>query len=129
MVGIPIVCGFLLGLGGCGDDEKPVATENTPPVILSLTAEPDTFYALELCTITAVAEDPDDDPLQYGWAYRHSGSILVWVSATSNPAVLTTCSCNITEPLNAWVIATIDDGNGGMAQDSIAIVVLPPPEN
>ena len=119
---------LVAAVSGCGGDNKPNESGNTPPTILSLTAVPDTFYALEISTITAVAEDPDGDELHYTWSHRHGESILEWVTATGNPAVLSTCTCELDEPLQAWVIVTVTDGKGGAAQDSVAIVVLPPEE-
>lgn len=118
----------LSGVFGCSDDDNPITPENNPPTLLSVTAAPDTFHPLEISTITAVAEDPDGDELLYIWRHRHGESILEWVVATGNPAVLSTCTCDLDEPLQAWVIATVSDGKGGVAHDSVAIVVLPPEE-
>jgi hypothetical protein len=115
---------LVAAVSGCGSDDKPNESGNNPPTIQSITADPDTFHMSEFSTITVIAEDPDGDELHYTWNHRHGESILEWVSASGNTAMLTTCGCVIAEPLNAWVISTVDDGRGGEATDSVSIVVL-----
>jgi len=124
---LPAIAGLaiLLTLPGCGDDDSPTEPGNHPPVISSVVAEPDTFSRGGLCFITATASDPDGDVLNYAWDFHNGSSLLEWITASGNSAVLTTCGCTIVDPVNAWVLATVSDGKGGQAIDSAAVVVLP----
>ncbi len=119
---------LLTALLGCGSDDKPTGSDNAAPVISSITASPSSFQQGELCTVTVVASDPDGDNLQYSWDHHNAESQLEWVSAGGNTAVLTTCGCLIVDDLYAWVLATVRDGRGGEAIDSVEIVVLLPEE-
>jgi hypothetical protein len=108
---------------GCGSDDPPTASDNHPPTISSITANPSTFHLGDLSTITVTATDPDGDGLQYYWDHRGE-SVLEWFSSTGNTAILTTCGCLIVDDLHTWVLATVKDGKGGEATDSVAVVVL-----
>jgi len=112
------------GLVGCGDDDKTVNPNNRPPVILSITADPDTFYMYGSTTITVEAEDPDDDPLTYSWDCSLCPSPIKYASASGNTAVLTNC-CEISQITEVWAFAIVDDGQGGEARDSVYVVVRP----
>ena len=120
---VPFVLGVLISLG-CGndDDNKGTNSQNHPPDILSLAADPDTFLELQTTTITVIAEDPDDDALHYNWEWRSPE--IESLSAEANTVVLTTCSC-IVEPITTIVLSIVNDGRGGEARDSIRIWVLP----
>jgi len=51
-----------------------VSFANTPPKILSLSAQPETLKPEEISLITCQAEDPDEEPLSYQWS-ASEGSI------------------------------------------------------
>ncbi|MCK4856493.1 MAG: hypothetical protein KAT58_00830 [candidate division Zixibacteria bacterium] len=106
----------------CSQDDNGTNSQNHPPVITSLTADPDTFYAEQFTTITVIASDPDGDDLNYNWEAHGSG----FMSIPSEPStlVLTNC-CTVTEPITAVVLSIVDDGQGGEAHDSVQVWILP----
>ena len=116
-----LIMGVISSLG-CGKDDKVTDPQNNPPVILSLTAVPDTIHVLHSTTVTVIAEDPDGDALNYNWFPR--GSELTPVSGGGNTIVLNSCSC-INEPTGIVVLSIVDDGRGGTAQDSLTVWILP----
>lgn len=126
--GVLILGSFVVvvaGLAGCGDDDdKGVNPQNHPPVVLSMTADPDTFYMYGSTTITVEAEDADDDPLNYSWDCNLCPSPIKYASASGNTAVLTNC-CEIQQITEVWAYIIVDDGQGGEARDSVFIVVRP----
>ncbi len=109
---------------GCGKDDAPTDPQNNPPVITSMTADPDTFYMGSSTTITVIANDPDGDALNYNWETH--GLDLLPISGGSNTIELTTC-CPVFEPSTAVVLSTVDDGRGGETSDSIDVWILPLP--
>ncbi len=106
----------------CEKDDKVIDPGNQPPVITSLTADPDTFYMGSSTTITVIANDPDGDVLNYNWETH--GQDLLPISSGSNTIELTTC-CPIFEPATAEVLSIVDDGRGGEDRDSIQVWILP----
>lgn len=107
----------------CGDDDDNVTNPaNEPPVIDSMTASPDTFTEGGATTIAVFASDPEMDQLSYQWDTRESW--LVPIISSANITQLSNC-CNISQILDDYVIATVSDGNGGTAVDSIKVWVLP----
>jgi hypothetical protein len=117
-----VACG--IGWIGCGEDSKGTDPDNLPPVILSITAVPDTFYAYQLTTVMVIAEDPDDDNLNYSWEAHSHGSWLSPVSGGANAMSFTNC-CAISEPRSGVVLSIVDDGRGGEVRDSITVWVIP----
>jgi hypothetical protein len=105
----------------CSEDKKSVDPNNRPPVIQSITADPDTFYAGQHTTVTVVANDPDGDILQYFWEARK----LDRIGGQGNTVMLEACDCEIRVPTDDIVIATVRDGRGGEALDSVSVHILP----
>ena len=104
----------------CSEDKKGTDPNNSPPVIQSITADPDTFYAGHYTTVTVMATDPDGDILQYQWEARR----LDGIGGQGNTIMLEACACNFSEPSDVIVIATVLDGRGGEALDSVSVHIL-----
>ena len=104
----------------CSEDKKVVDSNNHTPVIQSITADPDTFYAGYYTTVTVIATDPDGDILQYQWDARR----LDLIGGQGSTIMLEACTCNFSEPSDVNVIATVRDGRGGEAMDSVTVHVL-----
>jgi hypothetical protein len=109
---------------GCDKGKKVTNPRNQPPVISSITADPDSFIMGNSTTITVNASDPDSDALNYRWEAH--GQELLPIPSGSNTLMLTNC-CPIFEITSAVVLSVIDDGNGGEARDSIRVWILPLP--
>ena len=90
-------------------------SENNPPVISSLTANPDSLGYNQTSTITCSASDPDGDNLLYAWTsgsglITGSGSTVSWLSPDSSGQFLISCevsdnqgakdNANISIPVN-----------------------------
>jgi hypothetical protein len=68
---------------GCDDGGTGTPRTNRPPVITSLSADPDTLEPLQETSITCVATDADGDDLYYTWgtdgpAGSGSGATVTW---------------------------------------------------
>jgi len=113
---------LLLISAGCSDDDTATNPDNNSPVISSVTAEPDTFTAGNSTTITAVATDPDGDPLTYAWEAR--GSIFLPIPGGGNTLEITNC-CSIDALRGEYVIAVVHDDRGGVTLDSVKVWVRP----
>jgi hypothetical protein len=92
---------------------------NQPPVISSITAEPQSVPPGGSSTITVVASDPDGDPLSYSWSasggsISGSGAQVTWTA----PGVAGTYT----------VTATVSDGKGGSDSASVSISVAGLPD-
>ena len=110
---------------GCGDDDNGVNSNNNPPVILSLTAVPDTIYASQSTVVTVEAEDPDGDDLQCGWEVH--GLEMQPLSGTANSVELKPgCDC-VEEITDVQILAIVTDSQDGQTRDSVLLVVLPGP--
>jgi len=117
----PIAVILVIGFS-CGKDDKTTDPQNSNPVITSLTADPDTFYAGSSSIITVIADDPDGDVLSYYWEAH--GSHLMPMPSGSNTMELTNC-CPIAQPESAVVLSVVEDGRGGEARDSIELWIFP----
>jgi hypothetical protein len=121
MIALGLIVSF-----GCGDDDKIVDPDNNPPVILSVTADPDTIYANQSTWVTVVAEDPDGDDLHCGWEVH--GVEMQPLSGTDTSVELQPgCDC-VEEATDAYVLAIVTDSHDGQTRDSVKVVVLPSTE-
>jgi len=92
-------------------------SENNPPVISSLTADPDSLGFNQTSIITCDASDPDGDILQYAWSadsgiITGSGSTVSWLSPNSSGQFVVSCE--------------VDDGKGSKDNADISIQVNEP---
>lgn len=119
-----LAAGALL-LAACGgDDSGPgggTGSANNAPVINTLRATSDTFVADNTDTIIIEASDPDGDGLTYQWE-AHGSSFMVLGGGAS---IQVTNCCPITTPATTFVVATVSDGRGGQATDSVEVCVIP----
>lgn len=58
---------LIILIGACGSDGTPVTPTNHPPIIRSVSAQPETLALSDSTTITCDAIDPDGDSLRYDW--------------------------------------------------------------
>lgn len=58
---------LLVLVGACGGDHPAAPRINHSPIILSVSALPETLGLSDSTTITCNAVDPDGDPLVYDW--------------------------------------------------------------
>jgi hypothetical protein len=101
LIAIGLVVSF-----GCGDDDKVVDPDNNPPVILSVTADPDTIYADESTWVTVVAE-------------------MQALSGTNRSIELQPgCDC-LEEVTEVQILAIVTDSHDAETRDSVKVVVLP----
>jgi hypothetical protein len=104
-----------LFLAGCGADTA--SPENNPPVLVSLSADPEAVPSGGVCTITAKANDPDGDRLTYEWV-----SDLGYLAGSGSTVSFTGASCCWGGNL-VWV--TVKDGRGGEVRDMVTVAVGP----
>jgi len=116
-----ILCEVNDGNGGtCKDTVSVIVidtttiTENIPPQIISLTADPDMVILGLSSNINCIAEDLKGDEFLYNWIYHFgsitgSGSSVTWTAPNTIGTYLILCEVN--------------DGNGGSCKDSILISV------
>ena len=102
------------------EDEE--STQNHPPVISSLIANPPSVDINQTTTITCSASDPDGDSLTYDWTVN-AGS---FEGDTSGPSV--TWRAPSTADIYIVVGCEVSDGEGGEDEDSVNIVVKPDEE-
>ncbi len=100
----------------CGKQATPppTPTGNQPPVILSLVAQTQQLYPSGKTEIQSIAQDADDDQLNFTWAatggeFIGIGPIVTWKA----PPNYGTYSITV----------TVDDGKGGSVQRSLDITV------
>ncbi|MDD4409876.1 MAG: hypothetical protein PHW52_04485, partial [Candidatus Pacebacteria bacterium] len=96
----------------------PTQSPNNNPVVS--VSGPTTVNSGELITATAVASDPDGDPLTYSW-YASEGAV-------SNPTGTTTTVTTptyITSPVDMVIRITVNDGRGGTASATLNVRVMP----
>jgi hypothetical protein len=103
------------GKGGEATAELTIAVAvNHPPVIDSLTAEPQVVRRAMTSTIECIAQDPDDDELGYTWS-ASGGNI------TGEEPTITWVAPNAYDTYTITV--TVTDGRGGEATQSVDIEV------
>jgi hypothetical protein len=61
-----------------------------------------------VATFTAVATDPDGDPLTYAWSGCNTGATTV-------------LNCNVTAQVNPTAVLTVSDGRGGQTQTAALV--------
>jgi hypothetical protein len=93
----------------------PAQPANESPVISSVTANPTEIVIGDSATITAVATDPDDDPITLKWSASDgtitgSGNQVTWTSSKSGSSTIN---------------LTVSDNRGGQTTGSVTINVLP----
>jgi len=92
-------------------------TENHPPVISNLSANPPSVDINQPTTITCIASDPDGDPLTYDWTVN-AGS---FEGDTSGPSV--TWRAPSSTDIYIVVGCEVSDGKGGEDTGTLNIIV------
>ena len=120
---IVLICLALvfLGFGACGGGETVQEGGNQPPVVVNLTASPnsltirpDTEASNDRCTLTCVASDPNGDAVNFSW-HATSGSIIGTGSAVTWVAPSVLQGYSGPEQAMFAISVTVDDGKGGTA--------------
>jgi outer membrane protein OmpA-like peptidoglycan-associated protein len=106
------------GTASCAADIRVEPRPNRPPV-MSCSADRTTVFVGERVRITAVASDPDNDPLTYSW--RANGGQIIGSGASVQ---LDTTGV---APGHYTVTGRVDDGRGGAADCSVGIDAQAPP--
>jgi len=111
---ILLLCGFAgLMMLGCAEQGAGVVTaQNHPPQLVSLTADRTLIGLGETATITAVAVDPDGDPLTYSWVVtagqvQGTGSQVTFVAPNEWGA--------------QFIRVQVEDGRGGVAFATVSV--------
>ena len=98
-----------------------VYSNNTPPVVTGVSAEPEEIKVGESTTLTARASDPEGDPLSYTWSISGgggeisgSGTQVTWTAPVAPPC----CA-----PGDYIIKVEADDGKGGKAEGSVKVTV------
>ncbi len=110
---IPFLISILLSAPSCS--KKPTKEENNPPLISELKASSATVDFRTDVTITALACDEDDDPLNSIWTANWGD----FKSTSRNSAIWTSPSY----PVIATISLKVSDGKGGEDRDSLQIRV------
>jgi len=94
---------------------------NTPPVIDGVTALPDFIGAGETTVLSAMASDPDGDPLSFLWLGPPGDLVVNGADATY---VAFDGEC-----LPGWYAFSLlaDDGRGGFAESQVSVWIDPNP--
>jgi len=124
--GLLLAAAFILVLaailGGCAAPPAPAPTptptpeaQNRAPVVSQVTADPAQVVAGSSTYITAVASDPDDDPITYSWTasggtVTGTGSKVSWASPKSAGSFTIT--------------VTVSDNRGGQVTGNATVTVL-----
>lgn len=118
-----LLISVMLTIVGCSGDDKTVDPNNSPPVINSITIDPDTFVAgIGIASIDVSASDPDGDKLSYEWAMH--GQFIIGVFNSGSHLEITNC-CTIEEIETGWVVSIVKDDNDAAARDSVQVWVIP----
>ena len=108
MVVVLIAVMMVTTLAACGK-------ANQSPVIIDLSADPETVVAGGTSTISCIASDPDGDTLSYAWTC--SGGDISGTGAT-----VTFLSLNVAG--NYTISVVVSDVNGGKANQSVTVIVM-----
>ncbi|MGB2798957.1 MAG: DNRLRE domain-containing protein [Dehalococcoidia bacterium] len=93
------------------------ARGNSPPQIISVSADPVNLAPGEISTLTCVASDPDGDTLTYSW--RYSGPCEAAILETGS-----TVDWTVAGALGTYTVTvTVNDGKGGTAEGSCYVTV------
>ncbi len=106
------------GTASCGVDVRIEPRPNRPPV-MSCSADRSSVLIGERVRITAVASDPDGDPLTYSW--RASGGQIIGSGAEVQLDTSGLAAGRYT------VTGRVDDGRSGAADCSVGVDVQAPP--
>ncbi len=106
----------LLALNAC----EYLESENRPPVILELSAEPDTINTAQQSTLVCEATDADGDFLGFAWDPGAGRILGQGDSVTFDPP---------DDPQSVWIKCVVGDPYQEFAEDSVRITVVeaPPP--
>jgi hypothetical protein len=104
---------FLAGIAGCSND-APTGGGNLPPRIVSLNASPSSVVLSGESRVTALASDPDNDPLRISW--HATGGVFGDTTKTS-----TTWRAPATPGLYV-IYLTVSDGSESVT-DSVDVAV------
>lgn len=96
---------MLLGLAACSEDKPLQHAQNTPPVVVSVAAAPDTVSPGDTTEVSCEATDEDRDPLAYAWS-APEGSFLG--SSQNRPSIRWTAPMDMVGPISISV--TVSDG-------------------
>ena len=115
----PLVVASLILFGCVQPEVNDVAIgPNRNPVIVSLKAEPQQSAVGDFVTVTAEANDPDDDDLSYDW-YMTAGDL------TGNGSVVRYVATYCCAGVNT-IRLTVKDGRGGSATKAVDVTVWRP---
>jgi outer membrane protein OmpA-like peptidoglycan-associated protein len=108
------------GAASCSAEIRVETKPNRPPTI-ACSADRSSVFAGERVHISCKANDPDGDPLSYGW-HANAGR----VTASGPEADFDTTGL---APANYSITARVDDGRGGAAEATTGVEVkaVPPP--
>ena len=102
----------------CSEQNPAANKENSPPVILSITALPDSTEINDRITIICSAQDDDGDPLSYKWDNQTVGTIQTGDSDNTISWIAPDYFCQ------PWILCTVSDPNGATSTDSIQVFVF-----
>ncbi len=115
---IILICFFTFWQCSSSADPDPdPAPTNNPPVITSITANPDTVGVSGSSQLSCSANDPDNNNLNYIWeaslgSISGTGANVTWIVPDSAGTYSVSCK--------------VEDGNGGEDVDRVTIVVEQP---
>ncbi len=112
---------FFMGLFSCSKQNPAANEENTPPVINTIIALPDSIGFNESIMIFCCARDEDGQSLTYRWNSHLIGTFQS--PATDSVVTWTAPECNC----QPWIICTVSDPDGASATDSVRVFIIDTP--
>ena len=109
---------FFMGLFSCSEQNPAASEENTPPVINTMIALPDSVSFNESTMIFCCARDEDGQSLTYQWSSHLVGTFQ---SPATDSIVTWTAPEYSCQP---WIICTVSDPDGASATDSIRVFIF-----